>query len=69
MLKKFTTWATEQRWAVVVAVVASIPSIVLFAQQQVAGNGGRWDVVTLLPAVAGFIIQRKVWSQHSVDRL
>jgi len=69
MLKKFTTWATQKRWAVVVSIVASIPSIVLFLQQWATDHGGNWNVVVLIPALAGFIIQRKVWSQHSVDRL
>lgn len=69
MIKRFTTWATEQRWAVVVSIIAALPSLILFVQQQVADNGGRWDLLTLIPAVAGFIIQRRVWSQRSVDEL
>lgn len=69
MIKRFTDWATKQRWAVVVSIVAALPSIVLFVQQQVADNGGKWDLVTLIPAVAGFIIQRRVWSQRSVAEL
>ncbi len=66
-MKRFVKWATDKRWAVVTALVLDAPAMVKFVVDWQEGHGGQLNWVTLLPGLAGFVIQRRVWAKATVE--
>ena len=70
MLKQFTTWATDKRWAIVVSVVAGLPALIKAINETAVDGALNWVSVAqvVVSWAGGFVIQRNVTSNDTFNK-
>lgn len=72
-MKRIIGYITDARWAVFVTTLSTLllnlPAIIEAGQGQIDDAGGKIEPLSLIVFLAGFVIQRKMWSSREVSSI